>query len=90
MIIGLLIFLFGFLFLLKNLGIVIFPAGTWDIIWSIIFIVIGFYLIGVSSRIRNYRSRLFGKYYHFKDKGKHFFTGKNEYKDNYSDENKEE
>jgi len=56
MLIALILIAIGLIFLLRNLGII--TAETWDLIWPLVLIFIGFYLFWKSYEWKRWKERI--------------------------------
>lgn len=63
MLLGLFLVILGGLLLLKNLGVIVLPASVWSILYPIILIVLGFYLIMLVQRGRQYKHWMMNRYW---------------------------
>ena len=67
MLLGLFLVILGGLLLLKNLGIIILPASIWSILYPIILIALGLWIVSLVQRGRAYKHWMMNKYWGRRD-----------------------
>ena len=55
MIVGIFLLFFGLLFLLRNLGLIMFPISFWGLFWPLVLIIVGLEMLLGNRRIRKYK-----------------------------------
>ena len=58
MLIGILIFVLGLAFLLRNLGLLHFPASFWSVFYPVVIMIAGFVIIFITHEGRKFLNRI--------------------------------
>ncbi|MEJ0021196.1 MAG: DUF5668 domain-containing protein [Candidatus Doudnabacteria bacterium] len=67
MFLGLFLVILGALLLFKNLGLIVLPASVWSILYPVILIVLGLWLISIVQRGRAYKHWMMNRYWGRRD-----------------------
>jgi len=67
MLLGTFLVLLGAVLLLKNLGVIILPASVWSILYPIILIALGLWIVNLVRRGRHYKHWMMNRYWGRKD-----------------------
>jgi energy-converting hydrogenase Eha subunit C len=65
MLIGIALLIIGLIYLLRNLHIIALPVSFADILWPIILILIGAYILLGITKARRYKREAFRKYFRY-------------------------
>lgn len=60
----------GALLLLKNLGLIVLPASVWSILYPVILIALGLWIVSLVQRGRQYKHWMMNKYWGPRDNDK--------------------
>lgn len=67
MILGLFLMILGLLLLLRNLGLITLPASVWSVLYPIILVLLGIWIMALVQRGRHYKHWMMNRYWGRRD-----------------------